>query len=360
MLRPSRPMMRPFISSLGRCMTLTTVSVVCSLATRWTASATMARARSVRLGARVGLDRADEDGGVAAGGGLDGGQQLGLGLLGAEPGDPLELARRARRPARRARPARVELGLRRASVLAASARAAREVAVGLVQLAPAGRPAAAALRSSSAPSARPMPALVGVEPCAVAVQLAARRGRLVALGGAARRSLPRTPARRSARGRELAAASASAGSAARRRLRPRVGLRRRADRCGLGLGRAAQRVELGTAGVRGAASSRGGVGGPARSRLPHGRGAARTRRGGCRRARPAGPERRPTPTAAYRTPIIGGSSGDDVDLEIAQITSAPHWQATTARRETPRPGRTAPTRDGARHGRGWREPFSAR
>ena len=47
MLRPSRPMMRPFISSLGRCSTLTTVSAVCSLATRCTASTTIARARSV-------------------------------------------------------------------------------------------------------------------------------------------------------------------------------------------------------------------------------------------------------------------------------------------------------------------------
>ena len=38
MLRPSRPMMRPFMSSLGRCSTDTTDSAVCSLATRWIAS----------------------------------------------------------------------------------------------------------------------------------------------------------------------------------------------------------------------------------------------------------------------------------------------------------------------------------
>jgi hypothetical protein len=45
MLRPSRPMIRPFISSAGRCSTLTTLSAVCSLATRWIASTTTARAR---------------------------------------------------------------------------------------------------------------------------------------------------------------------------------------------------------------------------------------------------------------------------------------------------------------------------
>ena len=45
MLRPSRPMIRPFISSPGRCSTLTTLSAVCSLATRWMASTTTARAR---------------------------------------------------------------------------------------------------------------------------------------------------------------------------------------------------------------------------------------------------------------------------------------------------------------------------
>ena len=45
MLRPSRPMMRPFISSPGRCSTDTTDSLVCSLATRWMASVTIFRAR---------------------------------------------------------------------------------------------------------------------------------------------------------------------------------------------------------------------------------------------------------------------------------------------------------------------------
>ena len=45
MLRPSRPMILPFISSPGRCMTETTDSVVCSTATRWMASVTILRAR---------------------------------------------------------------------------------------------------------------------------------------------------------------------------------------------------------------------------------------------------------------------------------------------------------------------------
>ncbi len=45
MLRPSRPMMRPFISSPGRCRTDTTDSLVCSVATRWMARVTILRAR---------------------------------------------------------------------------------------------------------------------------------------------------------------------------------------------------------------------------------------------------------------------------------------------------------------------------
>ena len=46
MLRPSRPMMRPFMSSLGRANTLTVDSAVCSEATRWIAIVTILRARS--------------------------------------------------------------------------------------------------------------------------------------------------------------------------------------------------------------------------------------------------------------------------------------------------------------------------
>ena len=46
MLRPSRPMIRPFISSPGKCSTETTDSLVCSLATRWMARVTIRLARS--------------------------------------------------------------------------------------------------------------------------------------------------------------------------------------------------------------------------------------------------------------------------------------------------------------------------
>src|SRR5580765_6381111 len=46
MLRPSRPMIRPFMSSLGRSTTVTVVSMVWSAALRWIACVTMPRARS--------------------------------------------------------------------------------------------------------------------------------------------------------------------------------------------------------------------------------------------------------------------------------------------------------------------------
>ena len=92
MLRPSRPMMRPFISSAGRCSTLTTVSVVCSLATRCTASTTTLRARFVALGPGLVLDVPHQQGGLALGLVLDRAHQLGLGLLGGQPGHPLQLA----------------------------------------------------------------------------------------------------------------------------------------------------------------------------------------------------------------------------------------------------------------------------
>ena len=46
MLRPSRPMIRPFISSDGRCTTETVCSAVWSAATRWMAVMTMSRALS--------------------------------------------------------------------------------------------------------------------------------------------------------------------------------------------------------------------------------------------------------------------------------------------------------------------------
>ena len=46
MLRPSRPMIRPFMSSLGSVNTATVDSAVCSEATRWIAMVTIFRARS--------------------------------------------------------------------------------------------------------------------------------------------------------------------------------------------------------------------------------------------------------------------------------------------------------------------------
>ena len=48
MLRPSRPMIRPFMSSPGRCTADTTDSDVCSEATRWMAPTTIIWARRVR------------------------------------------------------------------------------------------------------------------------------------------------------------------------------------------------------------------------------------------------------------------------------------------------------------------------
>ena len=49
MLRPSRPMMRPFRSSLGRSTTETVVSMACSAAQRWIASVMYCLARSAAI-----------------------------------------------------------------------------------------------------------------------------------------------------------------------------------------------------------------------------------------------------------------------------------------------------------------------
>ena len=49
MLRPSRPMMRPFRSSLGRSTTETVVSIACSAAQRWMASVMYCLARSAAV-----------------------------------------------------------------------------------------------------------------------------------------------------------------------------------------------------------------------------------------------------------------------------------------------------------------------
>ena len=49
MFRPSRPMMRPFMSSLGRSTTETVVSMACSAALRWMASAMICCARAAAV-----------------------------------------------------------------------------------------------------------------------------------------------------------------------------------------------------------------------------------------------------------------------------------------------------------------------
>ena len=49
MLRPSRPMIRPFMSSLGRSTTETVVSMACSAALRWMASAMISCARAAAV-----------------------------------------------------------------------------------------------------------------------------------------------------------------------------------------------------------------------------------------------------------------------------------------------------------------------
>ena len=92
MFRPSRPMMRPFISSFGSATAETVVSAVCSAAMRWMASATIffasrsalrralsriSRRRLAGVGLRLLLQSAD---------------QLGLGLLGGHAGHLLEPA----------------------------------------------------------------------------------------------------------------------------------------------------------------------------------------------------------------------------------------------------------------------------
>ena len=64
MLRPSRPMMRPFRSSLGRSTTETVVSIACSAAQRWMASVMYClRAVGGRL-ARFGVEPLEQVGGV--------------------------------------------------------------------------------------------------------------------------------------------------------------------------------------------------------------------------------------------------------------------------------------------------------
>ena len=91
MLRPSRPMMRPFRSSLGRSTTETVVSIACSGALRWMASVTICLARGRGRLARLGLEPLDEVGGVAPGVRLDLPEQQLLRLVAGEAGHALQL-----------------------------------------------------------------------------------------------------------------------------------------------------------------------------------------------------------------------------------------------------------------------------
>ena len=91
MFRPSRPMIRPFISSLGRATAATVLSAVCSAPSRWMAME-MIRARvPVGGAARLLLDVAHQGCGLAPGLVLDSLENLPPGILGGEPGDALQL-----------------------------------------------------------------------------------------------------------------------------------------------------------------------------------------------------------------------------------------------------------------------------
>ena len=90
MLRPSRPMIRPFISSDGRWTTETVCSAVWSAATRWIAVITMSRALSWASSRALALDGPGDLDGVVLGLLADGLDQDALGVLGGHVGDPLE------------------------------------------------------------------------------------------------------------------------------------------------------------------------------------------------------------------------------------------------------------------------------
>ena len=90
MLRPSRPMMRPFISSPGRCRTETTDSLVCSVATRWMARVTILRARFSPSDLASCSMVPDDERRFALGLVLDRADELRLGRLRRQPGHALE------------------------------------------------------------------------------------------------------------------------------------------------------------------------------------------------------------------------------------------------------------------------------
>ena len=91
MLRPSRPMMRPFRSSLGRSTTETVVSMACSAALRWMASVMILLGAGGGRLARFGVEALDEVGRVAPRVAFDLLQQQLLGFVGRQAGDALQL-----------------------------------------------------------------------------------------------------------------------------------------------------------------------------------------------------------------------------------------------------------------------------
>ena len=92
MLRPSRPMMRPFISSLGRCSTETTDSAVCSVATRWIGQGHDAAGPGLAVLARLALDLPDESRPPRAWPAFSIAATSSVrACAGGQPGDPLEL-----------------------------------------------------------------------------------------------------------------------------------------------------------------------------------------------------------------------------------------------------------------------------
>ena len=91
MFRPSRPMMRPFMSSEGSSTSETVVSAAWLAATRWSASATRLRARRFGLGLRLLLDLPDAPRQLVADELLGRARAAAPCLVDGHPGDPLEL-----------------------------------------------------------------------------------------------------------------------------------------------------------------------------------------------------------------------------------------------------------------------------
>ena len=91
MLRPSLPMIRPFISSLGMVTDDCVVSTVVSAAQRWMAWETIQRARPGGLLLGLDLDLPHPGGGLALRLRLDRGHHLRAGLVAGQAGDALEL-----------------------------------------------------------------------------------------------------------------------------------------------------------------------------------------------------------------------------------------------------------------------------